>query len=299
MPVTKVRKIMDDAAGHDLNGKWDLWVYEVEFSDQADLPIDALGATDGTTTVPDYFFQHPTVTTLYLTQKDAKRTERNSRVVRVECKFSRLLSNFEPPPPGGGIWAKRVNVQGVEVVETTNQDVGGTPIANTIGDVYAADLPDVKYDEMITIEFVSDSLDPTGISAHRGEVNSNDVNFGPVDGYSRTFPAKTIKIGNVASELTLDSNGDRAYRMSIPILYRSRFVQCIGDGSAVEHGWDLIVPNRGYRYFANATTIERTTADVMVYLAENGTKLADGDDALLLAFQRSIETDVAALLTGI
>jgi hypothetical protein len=297
MAVTQVRKIPDETAGQtQQGGPTDKWVYLVQFNGlnaTTDTPFAARTASDGTTSVPAYMSSHPVDSRLKLTDKQSSRTERGSLVCRVECSFSIPVFNFEAG--GSGKWSKRVITRGLQTTENVNQEVNGEQVVNSFGTVYPAQIAKVFYDEEIVVEYMTDALDETGPSAHRGEINSDSVTL-TVGSYSRAFAPYTLKIVDEISEMTLDADGGVAFRVQLILAYRTNLVAVYGEGSPSEHGWQRLLVDQGFYYLDDDDNTIRS--DVLVHLDGTGHKLADGEDAVLIPYQFDFLTSFTTLLVG-
>ncbi len=299
MAVISVTKAMGDKLSYDESGIVLTENYLV-VGEATDTPAIAYGAVDPNTgvTIRPYGYSHPTYTYLKVASGDATRKDGE-----LSCVFLVVLvwkSNVLNEQPNNTKWNKRVSSSGVEVVERVNMDVDRLPIRNANGDLYQADLEVVHYDEIITVAYntkILDGLEDLGKA--RGRVNDADVTltitrYGRA--YTRTFPAKTLKLGNATWEIDVGPDGDGFFNVSIPLIYRHQL-----DKDLAEIGWKFQVPNRGERYkFVTGTgSVLLPSKTGIVDLDDDGTKLAP--DALQkMIIVDGIDTyDFSTFLSGL
>jgi hypothetical protein len=275
--------------------------YLVEFDDNAATPTDALYAQilDGETVVaqvPPDLSEHPSKPAMKVTAKHAEHHEGSRRKFRVSVTWSVPSVSWgaaETKPEGTDVkWNKNISVSGVEIDALTNTKNDSKPLLNSYGDLLGS-VPKTLYDEIITITHNSDVVPSATIAALRGKVNNADVTLSITKGgvtRTATYPAHTLKVGNVTYDIELDSAGAGSFKITIPLICRTQIV----GGSQI--GWKVPITDKGYRYLNDAGKTIRS--EVEVYLDGSGKKLAAGADEVKIIAPIEDEADISPLLVG-
>lgn len=292
MAVQSVKKGFDTAS-QDENGKRVEVPYLV-LLEQGDSAVLALSASAGGDSVPAALSTHPDDSLLKLTSKTTERVGGESGLlIKVVCVYT--PSNREQRT--GGKWNKRVRVSGIENVEQVNRDANKKPIVNSFPDVYPASVEKVWYDEEINVSFDSDDIDVIALGDSRGRINSGAVTLNITRGnitYTRTFPAKTLKLGNASYEIAFDPDAEAYWAVTIPLYYRT-----LKNQSGTEVGWTRLIVDKGIRYKDGSGNTVTPKDGMEVFLDGTGKKLADGADAILLPFDIEESVDFMTFLAGV
>jgi hypothetical protein len=309
--VALVRKIvLGTTAEQTEQGKSQTLRYLVQLSSINTLPAVLIDADDGTTRIPAYRSEDSSDTTRILLRKNVQCPDENAPLHWwVDCTYSvppAAQFDIELPPVGSnGKWDITLACSGIETTEPSDFDIDGKIIQSSSREVVDPGVSRVIYDEQILIGFKTRTLNGPLIAAVRGSVNSGSVTLNmPRYGYARTFPAKTLKLGNIAYTTELDANGLNFFQVTLPLMFRSTFIKAKGDDSAQEHGWDRLVQDRGFYHIvadAQSRIIDGDgTSKVMpTFLDGNGGILPVGSDAVLLPFVLEPRLNFVSLLAGI
>jgi hypothetical protein len=310
MSVVSVTRVFGGNCTSDpISGKKETVIFRVVFNTPT-YKIDALAATDGTTTVPQDLETHPSDSKLKVIARSVDdRTnalEGAGYVMDVSVTYGIPTVNFEnnPDDTESNKWNRRVRGRGLPVTENTNKSLDGKPIKNSFGDIYPSEIPKTFYDEEIVVDFETNDIAAVIelLIPAQGEINSPQFTMNmPVRGggtYPRTFPEYTVKLGAISYEDAVDSDGNLTWKVSVPLLYRSNVI------NEIEYGHRLTLVDKGRRWYA----VDENDDPYEVYnpsgetkdLDGNGFKNADGADAVLLTdYQIDYLTDLGSILAEI
>lgn len=298
MAVKNVTQTMGDNATVDEKGIVAHERYLVT-ADSTDTPLIAYGASHGGMTVPVYYdlfdIAYPLLRAASI--QISRWQDDKSPVFLVEVEF-RIVST-EKKPDGGGKWNKKVSSSGVEVVEMLNIDANGNAVRNSNGDI-VQDWELVLYDAIISVSFNTDSSSSfIAMENARGLINDSPVTltitrFGMT--YTRTFPAKTLKLGNATWDVDITPDGEGSFNVSIPLIYRHQLNK---DGSEI--GWAVQTPDRGYRYLAPRDDGKFALTDFLPAIVDldHGKKLAIGAKQIMIVIDAIKTADFSAFLSGV
>jgi hypothetical protein len=306
MPVT-CTKIQWLAKGNSADsgsgGAREVRPYLVEFAETGATPSDALNAKimSGETVVaqvPPDLSEHPSYPAMKVTAKRAEPLDEARRkfVVVVTWSVPEISWGAGESNPGGTDvkWNKNISVSGIEIPVLTNTTADGKPLVNSFGDLMG-DVETTIYDELITISHNSDVVPSSTIAALRGKVNASDITLTITKGgvtRTATYPAKTLKVGNVTYDIDIDSSGAGSFKIVIPLICRSRFDK---DGNQI--GWQAWLTDKGFRY-KDSTGAKVIKSDVEVCLDGTGKKVAGGAEQHKLTFDIETAADITPLLAG-
>jgi hypothetical protein len=217
MSVTSVKLKSWDATG-DKDKQSETRVYVVECSAKTDTPTTARKASG----VPQVGDAHPSISTMKCISNSAKYEEDS-----VNPWVFEVTANFETPDPADDGTDNadpddddvEFSCSGVEIQYPIYRDIQGKLVQNSAGDAFDPVPNGLSYDEEITITKSQTSLNPVTIASYRGAVNSSSFTVTMQDGTSRTFEAKSCRMGAIS--YTLQSrNGVQYWRVTYPIMYR-------------------------------------------------------------------------------
>lgn len=124
----------------------------------------------------------------------------------------------------------------------------GTLIINSNGDIYSGGLPKVYYDQNVSVEFDTNSVEAGTLAAAHRKVNSDAISM-TVNGVSQTFEVNTLKLKAQWKTTYADTaNSPYQFHVSLCLTYRSEFMP----GTTTQIGWAKPVPNMGYRRFVSS-----------------------------------------------
>ncbi len=309
LSCTLVKRLIEESCQQNENGIEETHTYRVTYNGFATLRA-ALTATDGSVTVPAYYAAHPDDSSMRVTRKVPRRLSETPLQFDVEVTYSIPRGTSNSIPAEGDTttkWDFQIRVEGVENEETVDRDYAGEKITTSAGDTYTMGLSKVFYDEVITVVYKCRSVDVVALGDARGFINSDTVALVvPALNYSRTFPAETLKLGNVMYDLGVDPNGDYYWQVQLPLLYRHNEYPV-----GTERGWQRLVPDRGF-YYLDGSDITRIGEDLATpasdtnlpketetYLDGSGGILASGDDVVFRIFALEPAIAFAPLLVGI
>lgn len=270
-------------AGESCDDKSETHVYLVQTDSASTTCKEATEADDGTTAVPDYWADLGDGSGWVVTSKRASLADPKSPYYfRVEVVYSAAAFGSTPTP--GTIWNVRVSVTGQEYTSPTSIDRNGDPITNSAGDLF--NPPPIKqgFDEIITVSWQSDDVDPDALSAARGKTNSDSFSI-TVRGWSRTFAEDQIKVGNITYDTVLGVDGEEYWNVSVPLLYRA-------------DEWQTKIEDKGYRMKLDDGSLS-AYLDAEVHLASDGTKLGDGETCHTVDVYLDEQVAVAPLFAGL
>lgn len=287
---TPVQRGSDGDGGSNLR-----WEYLVQFDAPATVGA-ALAASLGADRIPAYGDVCPENLTLRCRGRDAEPAGGNRCIWRVSVEWGTQAWSFNSPPgEGAEKWNVQIEVAGIEVIEdSTNVDIHRKAIRTTAKEAFAP-IPVIRYDEQILVRYQTRSINWSAIAACRGKINDATVSMNISRAgvsYARSFPSSTLKCGNATYAIEIGPGGVGYWNVTIPLLYRSRTSY-----QGLEIGWTAQVSNRGYYYIDDSSARQRSNE--MVYLAQDGKKLPDGDDAVLLEFDMIPFASFTELLSGI
>ena len=242
------------------------------------LASQALTASAGGVSIPNYMDGHPTTPQLRMIDKQSSG---NGYVFTVTCKYQVPKKTFEAPAPSGSStrWNKSVSISGQISTEYMDKDKDGKVITNTLGDAFKPGLEVEFYDEVINISFNTRTLNVAALGDARGRVNSDVVTLTITKGnYQRSFPVGTLKLTEASYSTESDDSGNDFWNVNITLVYRHQFKA----GTSTEIGWDTQVCNKGYRFKDGSGNIQKSYTEV--YLKSDGTLCASTDTAYMLQF---------------
>lgn len=290
MGVVKVYRTFEESVtSSDTPGE--SWSYLVEFDDKATPLASALTASVGGTAIP----HKGTVSGgLTVTQVEARRDRDNPTLAQVTVTWG-IPSDGGGGGSGGegdpGVkWNATISVEGVEFRETVTQDKDGKNIENSAKQPFDPPLEQTYYDEQVTVSFNSWLVDLNNIEATRGKINSASVTM-TVNGLTRTFAAKTLKLTAAKYTTTVGDGGQTYWDIDYTLLYR-------------KDGWKRKVVDRGYyeRIGGKLIQIKDQYGEPVTspsYLDGTGKKLSQGADAVLKEFELDKDVSFTGLFTGL
>lgn len=268
-------------------------------ADATDNPLIAYGASADGNTVPVYYDLYDAGYPLLRAANIgiSRWQDEKSPVFLVEIEYR--VVTVEKKPDGGGKWNKKVSSSGLEIVERVTMDVTKHPVKNSFGDI-TTDFEHVNYDAVIAVSFNTDSSASfTAMENARGRINESAVTlnitrFGVT--YNRTYPAKTLKLGNATWDIDIGPDGEGSFAVYIPLIYRHQ----LQDG-ANEIGWQVQTPDRGYRYLTKISdgVFQPVKVEEIVDLDGTGQKLAAGAVQKMILADMTETADFDAFLSGL
>lgn len=281
MPFTAI-KLKKIKSSQDESGLREIRIFRVYCDDLALTPTDAMYASVGTGTsmvsVPAYLQSHPTRPGLSVSSVESDFTPETQMTFDVVVTYGVLQGTWtEPKPTGTNVrWNKRIEVSGEPATVLVNHTHYGTICRTSAGKMFEADFPKELYDEIIVVQFSTDSVPADAISACRGRLNRSTINFKLVrNGYTymRTFPPRTLKGGNITYQYDLTDPSGGAWVINAPLIYRSTKNPNNGD----EIGWAFVVLDQG-KFVRPAAGQPAVNVQQLTALKSDGTALPDTDD---------------------
>lgn len=247
MSVTSV-KLKSSKASADLQGKKEDRVYVVVCSSASDTATTARTAAG----IPQIGAVHPTDSAMFCLTNGADYVEDSAYVFEVTVQYAtptpQQQQQQEADPDDDPV---EFSCRGVEVTYPMHVDADGTPVINTAGDSFDPPPNGLTYDEENVVVRSQTTIDPELISSYRGAVNADEFTIIMQDGTSRTFAAKSCRMGNITYQLAT-RNGITYWKVSYPILWREPT-----DDNGYEP-WRIGVLNEGYRELVGTSLVDCT-----------------------------------------
>ncbi len=291
MALLEVRRLWEETADNTGEER----AYLVEYNTAAEFTLwDARTANDGTTAIPADGDALTPGSNIKCVSKKARRLKEAPQCARVDVIFA--VPGVGVVGGGGGgddedRWNFSITSSGVSFVESVTEERYGLPVANSAGQPFDPGLVKEYYDELITVSFTTNNLDPDEIAYCRGKVNSDSITM-TVKGVTRTFNANELKLGNAEWSFTTGDGAADVVRVTLPFIYRV-------------DGWKRRVPDMGYYTLGDANALDPILdagGDKVVqpsYLDGAGQLNPFGEPVVLLEFDIDDETEFSTLLAGL
>ena len=208
--------------------------------------------------------------------------------------------------PSGGEGTKfeiTITVDGDEYSEPIFKDVNSKPIKNSCNQSYEPPLEKTYNErESMSINFKSDVVDVSTISATRGKVNDAEVTLHIAAlGYSRTFAEKTLQLKKASYTVTIDNTGAKLYWS---ISYVCTYDPATWAAPIVDRGLYTLDPSgavdsAGLPKLVPILDREGLPVTTPQFLNGSGQKLAAGANVHIDTYELYSTADFTALFTGL
>lgn len=214
----QVQDTLDETTGAVTSQLIQTWLAITDGTSRAD-PVSARSAQQATgsmVVMPAVGSYLSTTAGLYqVTRVLPKRTGPYSFEAQVEAHWK-----YTPPLP-----ANKSNItisfSGQKFIEDAHNDSTGTAVVNSAGQYFDPSVPITRYDERISISYITASDQSAAFAGVRGCVNNNSLSFS-IKGVSRTFPNRGLLCEDVKQSSTFQiSTGALAFNVTADFLSRS------------------------------------------------------------------------------
>lgn len=292
--VLEVRKLLKDNSTVTISGEDENLFFLVRVQEQSATPYDIrnLAGNYGGVVIPAMRAVHGSNANMSVVKKSAKRfKDGTAHVWLLEVNYDYNLTGNST---NGESREVRIRVSGAEQAIVTQLTAGDSPqpIRNALGDLYPGGVEASIFDEVIEVDFYTQTLDMDGISATRGKMNESIVTMNLPQGaltFTRSFDTRTLRVLAIDYDISISQAFTNPYAWHVTLVLGWR-----------EDGWDKRLPEKGYRWRDPTTEQITDWKDTEEYLDENGYKLPEGAELVIKeGVQVYEEADLATLLEGI